>query len=253
MNSNQVLFLFPDDTDDALSRVRPRIEALGLHADTLFDLGSACSPRQDRPCPHDGHIPCSCRLTVLRVGSTNWTCFLLVLHSHGGRTWMTIEDYWWASTLRPEPAVMIRRKLDRPPDAESAPEGTAQAMLQGLRLARQALTSAAEELASDDPCLRVIASLTEARGHLRAAARCAVRRHWQRGRQAVVAATDVGERAQAASRLLDILHYVVLRPSLVAVTLSAAKGLLVAWRAREFSGGQAGPSLAALAQDDRFE
>jgi len=88
-------------------------------------------------------------------------------------------------------------------------------MLSSLEQARRALTSAAEGLASDDPCLGVVARLTEAQGHLRVATRSALRRQWERSQQILLTAADVGEREQASSRLLEVLRYVVLHPNWV--------------------------------------
>ena len=73
----------------------------------------------------------------------------------------------------------------------------------------------AEGLASDDPCLGVVARLTEAQGHLRVATRSALRRQWERSQQILLTAADVGEREQASSRLLEVLRYVVLHPNWV--------------------------------------
>jgi hypothetical protein len=75
--------------------------------------------------------------------------------------------------------------------------------------------AAAEGLASDDPCLGVVARLAQARSHLRVAARSALRGDWERGRKILLTAADVGEREQASSRLLQILRYVLLHPSWV--------------------------------------
>lgn len=213
MNPDRVMIMLSGV--DVLSELRPRLENIGLQAETLFDLSSACAPRLDRPCPHDGRIPCSCRLTVLRVGTPNWTCFVLVVHSHGGKTWLTIEDSQWVSSSGSQTTISLPGEPQPGPARQAAPQSTTDDMLDSLEQARRAMRAAAEGLPSDDPCLGVVARLTLARSHLRVAARSALRRDWERGRKILLTSADVGEREQASSRLLQVLRTVLLHPSWV--------------------------------------
>ena len=105
--------------------------------------------------------------------------------------------------------------MEHVPASQVDSESTSDDMLNSLEQARRAVTSAAESLASDDPCLGVVDRLARAQRHLRVAARSALHRDWERSRKILLSAADVGERDQASSRLLQILHYVVLHPNRV--------------------------------------
>ena len=215
MDSGLYPFLLPGDVAGALLEVCRRLERLGLSAEPLIDLPSACAPRLDRPCPHDGSLPCSCRLTALRIGSMVRTDFVLVAHRHGARTWLTIEPPEWVSSRATEaPGSQLGEPEGAPPGAGTLQEDAVE-LEKMLEQVRRSVVAAADALEEGDPCLEVIARLTEARRYLRSASRSAIRSHWERSRREILSTEAFDQREQAVSRLLDVVRPVALDPSLV--------------------------------------
>ena len=80
------------ECEQAVIEVAQVLSSLGLRAVRSFDVDSACAPRPDTPCPHDGSVPCSCQLAVLTVHGLGRASIALVAHGHGGQTAFALVD-----------------------------------------------------------------------------------------------------------------------------------------------------------------
>lgn len=70
--------------------LRRRLSPRGLRLLQTFDLHAARLAVADCPCPHHGTMDCDCQMVVLLVYFEAAAPATLVLHSHGGSTWISL-------------------------------------------------------------------------------------------------------------------------------------------------------------------
>ena len=78
--------------EEAVAQVTQVLSSVGLRTVRSFDVDSACAPRPNTPCPHDGSMPCACQLIVLIVHGLGLAPIALVAHGHGGQTAFALVD-----------------------------------------------------------------------------------------------------------------------------------------------------------------
>lgn len=78
--------------DEANNWVSTQLERAGLHVYRSFDLRSARAVDNSCTCSYHGTEACDCQMVVLLVYEGQGTPATLVLHGHGGRTWMSLVE-----------------------------------------------------------------------------------------------------------------------------------------------------------------
>jgi hypothetical protein len=78
--------------DEAIQQVTQQLEQAGLQVSRSFDLRSARAVEIDCTCAHQSDN-CDCTMVVLLVyGQESRYPITLVVHSHNGRTWLSLSN-----------------------------------------------------------------------------------------------------------------------------------------------------------------
>lgn len=77
---------------EAIDWVVRQCRGAGLQVVQTFDLQAARHAHTECPCPHHGTTQCDCQMVVLLVYAEHPQPISLVVHSHDGKTWISIVD-----------------------------------------------------------------------------------------------------------------------------------------------------------------
>lgn len=92
MNQTVELLTLDLNTDQALPLITRLLARLGLQVLPSFDLRTArCAPAACT-CPHHGTQQCDCQMVVLLLYGRAKDPATLVVHGHGGRTFLSLVD-----------------------------------------------------------------------------------------------------------------------------------------------------------------
>jgi hypothetical protein len=96
------LLTFESPSDVVIRWIRDALARAKLEMATSFDLQTCREDYQDCPCPHHDMDACDCQMVMLLVYGEDVRPATLVVHSHDGRTWLTLAD---VPGQRPSPAL----------------------------------------------------------------------------------------------------------------------------------------------------
>lgn len=88
------------DCDCAIAQVMLRLAADDVIVRRSFELDSACGSLAYNMCPHDGQVPCECRLAVLILHDAHGRIATLVAHGNGRLTELCLVD---STGFHPDP------------------------------------------------------------------------------------------------------------------------------------------------------
>jgi hypothetical protein len=78
--------------EETLQWLGNRLTPAGLRLLQTFDLHDARLGTQSCPCPHHGTTDCDCQMIVLLIYGEAAAPVTLMLHSHAGRTWISLVN-----------------------------------------------------------------------------------------------------------------------------------------------------------------